>query len=449
MKSRISRTLLTAIAIIAITISVALAAPTTNKYRIVWSGDVSSSATIAWDQLSGENPVVYYGPKDFGTQWDKYPLQQKPTRKVLNYRGMNNHFAKLTDIKADQDYYFVIKDSEDISDRYWFKTAPDKPQPFTFIAGGDTKSSGTALEAGRLSNQMVAKLRPLFIVFVGDFCSGNGTDAERWQLWLDDWSRLTTSEDGRMYPVVPVHGNHEDGEKDVLYNLFDVPVQFDNNENVYYDMSFGDIFAFLSLNSQIDEGGNQRAWLEEKLIAYKDYTFTSAGYHKPFFPHYTGKSENEQQYEQWAPLFFKHGLDLSFDGDTHMSKITFPLRPSQEAGSHQGFIRDDENGTMFIGEGSWGASPRKADDKKPWTIRSGQFNQLKWLHVFPEKNGNPAHVDIRTIITATFDEDENITGHVENVANLSEENLFAIPQNLNMFSTEPYGAVIQYPFKQK
>ena len=361
---------------------------------------------------------------------------------------MNNHFAQLTNLEPDKAYYCVIKDSKGKSQRYGIKTAPNKPQPFTFIAGGDTKSSGTPLEAGRLSNKMVAKLRPLFVVFVGDYCSGDGTNAKRWKQWLHDWSTLTTSAVGRMYPIVPVHGNHEDGEKDVLHNLFDVPTQNGNNENVYFNMEFGNFFGFLSLNSQIDEGGNQRTWLESKLQQYKNYTFTSAGYHKPFFPHTSGKSENEYQYEQWAPLFYQYGLDLSFDGDSHMSKITFPLKPSNEPGSHQGFIRDDENGTMYIGEGSWGASPRKADDAKPWTLRDGQFNQIKWLHVYPEQNGTKAYVDIRTVKTASFDEEDNLIDHVDKVANLSEEDIFAIPQNIDIFSTEPYGPVIRYPFKE-
>jgi phosphodiesterase/alkaline phosphatase D-like protein len=183
-----------------------------SKYRLVWTDDPTTTVTIGWDQGQVENPVVYYGKEDFGQEWQKYPEGQVPTRIVADYRGMNNHFVKLHNLEPDQNYYFVIKDNEYTSDRFWFKTAPDKPKAFTFIAGGDTKSSDPPLTAGRFSNRMVAKLRPLFVIFNGDFCSGRGVDDEDWQQWLNDWTFLTTTDDGRIIPIIPVHGNHEDGD---------------------------------------------------------------------------------------------------------------------------------------------------------------------------------------------------------------------------------------------
>lgn len=420
----------------------------TDKYRIVWSGDASTTATIAWDQINGKNPVVYYGTKDFDRDWQKYPYSQKYTRRTGGYQGMNTHFARLTKLEPDQVYYFIIKDTDTCGKRFWFRTAPDVPKAFTFIAGGDSKSGGTALQASRESNKMVAKLRPLFVVFNGDFCSGDGTNDEYWRIWLSDWVNLTTTKDGRMIPLIPVHGNHENGDKKVLNRLFNVPYQFENHENIYYSVSFGgDFFHFTALNSEIEEGGDQVNWMEEDLKTHQHYTFKAAGYHKPLRPHTAGKRENDYQYEQWAPLFNKYGLDISMDGDSHMSKITFPIRPSEEPGSHQGFIRDDAKGTMYIGEGSWGASYRDNNDDKPWTLRSGSFNQIKWIQVFPEINGQPAHMEIRTVITGTKDEEEgNIISHVDNVVALSEKNVFAIPENINLFAPEPYGAVITYPF---
>ncbi len=406
----------------------------TNKFRLVWHGDPTTEITIAWDQLKGSEPAVYYGTEDLAQNAEDYPNNQEPTRKTLGYRGMNTHFARLTNLKPDQVYYFVIKDSDSTSPRFWFKTAPDKPKAFTFITGGDTKSGGTALEAGRFSNKMVANLRPLFVIFNGDFCSGNGTDDDRWKLWFNDWATLTTSADGRMYPIIPVHGNHENGDKSVLNKLFDVPVQNGNEENVYYSTSFGgDFFHFIALNSEIEEGGDQRDWLENNLKKNKNFTFKIAGYHKPFRPHTSGKGEQDYQLDQWAHLFYQYGLNISMDGDSHMSKITFPVRPSNEEGSHQGFIRDDERGTMFIGEGSWGAGPRANDDDKPWTLRSGSFNQIKWIQVFPESSSESARIDIRTVITATEDANENIVSHVENVMPLSENDVFAVPGNINLF----------------
>jgi hypothetical protein len=146
-------------------------------------------------------------------------------------------------------------------------------------------------------------------------------------------------------------------------------------------------------------------------------------------------------------LFYDYGLNLSVDGDTHMSKITFPLRPdSTLADSFMGFVRDDELGTMFLGEGSWGAHPRPNDDDKPWTIKSFSGNQIKWIHVFPQKENLPDRMDIYTVITATYDENEDQMLYDRNVGSLSEANLFDIPENLNLLEYSEYGKVIKYPF---
>jgi len=154
--------------------------------------------------------------------------------------------------------------------------------------------------------------------------------------------------------------------------------------------------------------------------------------------------------ENWAALFYKYKLDIAMEGDSHVSKITFPIRPSKETGSYEGFIRDDENGTMYIGDGSWGATPRPNNDDKPWTLRSGSFNQVKWIQVFPENEDDPAYLEIRTVITSQRnpEDEDQVISFVDNVPGLSESDLFAIPKNINLFSTEPYGSVITYPFKE-
>jgi hypothetical protein len=324
--------------------------PSTDKYRLVWNDDPATSVVVEWNQLSGSDPAVYYGPEDHGTDYILYPHMQEPTR-VEYYRGMHNHFVKLTGLTPDTPYYFVIVDSEGVSERMWFKTAPDTPRPFTFISGGDTKSYGDALQAGRFSHQMVPKLRPLFVIFKGDFTSDGGIVDSEWHTWFDDWATLTKASDGRMFPLIPVQGNHENGDKTVLHKLFDAPYQEGDMANIYYALSFGgNLLRIIVLNSEIEEGGEQRLWLENELTASQDHSFRLTAYHKPFRPHTSSKPDQDYQYEQWAQLFYDYGVNLSFDADSHMHKITYPLRPSTEAGSFEGFIRDDELGTMYLRE---------------------------------------------------------------------------------------------------
>ncbi len=418
-----------------------------NKIRLSWTGNPTTTICIGWDQYAGENPVVYYDKKDQGKDWEKYELSQKPTR-IVTELEMNTQFCVLSDLSPNTAYYFVIKDSEGITDRYWFKTAPDKPEPFTCIVGGDTKSKEPALSAGRFSNEMVPKLRPLFVLFCGDFTSGNATNPDDWKLWLTDWFELTRAEDGRLFPILPIHGNHEGGLPGILNIIFNSPYQHNDLDDLYYSLSFGGgFFHIIALNTENKKLEKQTKWLKEDMEKSMDFTFKIAAYHKPFRPHTNGKKENMNLYNLWAFLFKDYGLDISVDADSHMSKITFPIVPNSNK-ANDFFERDNENGTIYLGEGSWGASPRKNNDDKSWTLRSGSFNQFKWLQVFPESDNEAARIDIRTIITSTRDTSNNSISHVKNVEALSEDNVFAIPKGIDLFSTEPYGAIITYPFKE-
>lgn len=421
-----------------------------DKYRLVWNSDPASTITIAWDQLdSFGNPVVCYSETDHGRKFWKYKNEQTATR-VFKHYGMNTHFAKLSGLKGNTAYYFVIKDGQGVSKRYWFKTAPDTPQPFTFIAGGDTKSEGNALEASRNSNRMVAKLRPLFVYFNGDFTSGSGQDTKNWKQWLSDWQKMTCTTDGRMIPIVPVHGNHENGDRANLNCIFNSPYQENDSSKIYYSLSFGgNFFHMVQLNTEVEVGGKQKEWLKNDLESHRNYTFKIAGYHKPFWPHTSRKRENKYQYDQWANLFYENRLSISFDADSHMSKITFPLVPDTTENSFMGYIRDDVNGTMFVGEGSWGATPRPNDDDKPWTLTSGSFNQLKWIHVFPKSETEGAHMKIFTVLTAKYDENKKLISYNQDITPLTENNLFEVPQNIVLDETKLNGKYVPFPYLSK
>jgi hypothetical protein len=421
-----------------------------STLRLVWNDDPTTTMAVIWDGMEARDAAVYYGTEDHGRAYWKYSGQGNPYRQ-LAYYDMHTCYVKLEDLQPDRVYYFVVRDSEGLSERYWFRTAPGTPRPFTFIAGGDTKSDDDPLEAGRASNRVVGKLRPLFVLFNGDFTSGDGTDPDRWKQWLADWNRMTTTADGRMIPIVPVHGNHEDGNKGNLNILFDAPYQLGDSSNIYYSVSFGgDLLHVIALNSQIEQGGTQRAWLEDDLLKHREFTFKAAAFHKPIWPHTSRKRENPYLYEQWAPLFHQFGLSICIDADSHMHKITYPLRPdSVSPESYMGYVRDDLNGTMFIGEGSWGAYPRQNDDDKPWTMASASFNQLKWLHVFPEDAGKEAHIKIYTVVTADYDENEQLLVFNDKVEPLTEDNLFSVPAGLKLFRNEEGKDFVTFPLNER
>jgi hypothetical protein len=120
------------------------------------------------------------------------------------------------------------------------------------------------------------------------------------------------------------------------------------------------------------------------------------------------------------------------ESDTHLSKRTYPIRPSTDPDADAGFVRDDKRGTVFIGEGSWGAPTRPANNARSWTMATEKVNQFKWIQVFPNK------MLIRSVLFEKVDQ----------VVPLTEKNLFEEPENM-VFWTPKTGKILQLPFNSK
>jgi hypothetical protein len=234
----------------------------------------------------------------------------------------------------------------------------------------------------------VAKLRPLFVMFGGDYMTDGS--AKKWAEWLDDWQE-TISEDGRLYPLLPAMGNHEyfsnRKKLSMLSKLFDI-----KGDDGYYALSFcSNMLRTYVLNSELGRTDDQRLWdaqskwLMQDLSKYKRSAWKVAMYHRPMRPHTKSKKEGSDLMKAWAYLFYEFGMDLALESDTHLCKRTYPISPSTKKGSDEGFIRDDQRGTTYVGEGGWGAPVKKVNDSKSWTLDAGSFWQFKWIQVTPKK----------------------------------------------------------------
>ncbi|MGB3180333.1 MAG: metallophosphoesterase [Cyclobacteriaceae bacterium] len=388
----------------------------TDKYRLIIRDDPAYNMTVGWNQISGTSARVYYDTVDHGNDVSAYAFSHEPDR-IVSYKSMNNHFARLSDLESDKVYYFIIADSEGASGRYWFRTLPDTPDKrLSIVAGGDSRRNSADVnphEPRIASNIMVTKLRPHFVAFGGDY-TNNNTDGQ-WISWFDDW-QYTIAEDGRMFPILPTRGNHERSNEDVV-NLFDVA-----DADVVYAMNLGgDLLRAYTLNTMNPIEGEQTEWLRDDLNEHHDkVTWLMAQYHHPIAPHQRGKSYKVLEYTNWAPLFYKYGMDLVIECDSHVAKVTWPVKPSESDEADAGFVRDDENGTIYAGEGSWGLT-RVANVSYDWTRRKGGFNQIKWIFVDQDK------IEMRTVKTK---------GAVD-VTPVTDEDQFRVPANLDIWNVEP------------
>jgi len=375
-------------------------------FRVMWNDDAATTATIGWSsELEPKNQKVYYDTVDHGMDVANYASSQTVDFSNQSFE-MHNAFVHLKNLKSKTRYYFVVSNTEG-SRRLWFETSPDSPdERLSIIAGGDSRNNR---KPRCNANRLVARLRPHVVVFGGDMTDG-GTVNE-WREWMEDW-QLTFADDGRVTPLIIARGNHESRD-DILINLFATP------KGVYYGVNLGGSLARVyTLNTESSIAGDQTDWLKSDLAANASMVkWTLAQYHKPIRPHTKTKPEGDKQYTYWAGLFHEYGMDLVVECDTHTVKTTWPLRPSTEPGNDSGFVRDDATGTVFIGEGCWGAPLKPNDDNKSWTRDSGRFNHFSWIFM------DQKQIEIRTVKVDNMD----------NVESLSDTTRFSIPADLDIW----------------
>ena len=390
----------------------------TNYFRALFRDDPATTMVIAW---SGDGGTLHYGTTDFGQEYDLYEMQQN-IDKTTGHRGIVHHFVRLENLEPATVYYFVIRDIfGEISDRMSVMTLSDDPEvPISFINGGDTRRGVAPFENCNCrkdrqdGNILVSKLRPDVIIFNGDFVRNTlgGIFPEQtnneWKSWFDDW-QLTVGPDGRLAPIVVCTGNHEDNvdalgvtdpDFNDLFKMFDVP-----QKDVYYSLTFGGcLFRLYSLNTEIDActETNQLDWLTNDLQNFSAPSNTPywkfANYHEPIIPH-SDKDNQPDLYNCWAPLFRDYNVSLVMESHSHIMKTTWPIVPNGNIMNNNGFERDDENGTVYIGEGNWAAPQRSLYPPNPWTREQASIRSFFYVNV---------NKDSLSIYSAMFSDLDNV-----------------------------------------
>ncbi|NQY12114.1 MAG: T9SS type A sorting domain-containing protein [Flavobacteriales bacterium] len=387
------------------------------RYRLSYRDDPATTIVIGWDQVSGVDATVYYGTTDEGTVSESYTDSHVVDR-IEDSHGMKSRFARLAGLTPNTVYYFVL-DNGAAGDRYWFKTQPDSPEAMSIIAGGDTRSNH---DVRRNGFDIVRKLSPNLVYFGGDYT--NSADDASWKKWLNDW-QLTTREDGKMIPIIGATGNHEN--RGDIEEIFDGANPDGGNNNEYYSLAFGgDMWKAYVLNTEITPGGNQGTWLEEDLIASQDFTYRTAIYHTPMRPHTKWKSEENTQYNAWAQYFYDYKVALVVESDAHTGKTTEKIAPCSGGPACDEDFMIDGNGTVYVGEGCWGAPLYKDEDSKSWTKCYSEFDQIRWVFI------TPTEIEIKVIRIG-------MSGSSESV---DDADRFATPDGLYIWDCDESSTVI-------
>ena len=71
------------------------------------------------------------------------------------------------------------------------------------------------------------------------------------------------------------------------------------------------------------------------------------------------------------------------------------------------------------------------------------------MHVYPENGVEGAHIDIYTVITADYNESEQLQVFNEEVEPLREDNRFTVPLGLKLFVNEEGRDKVTYPYIER
>ncbi|MFT5402260.1 MAG: hypothetical protein ACI9DF_001087 [Verrucomicrobiales bacterium] len=304
------------------------------------------------------------------------------------------HRVILRGLKPDTEYAFHIhrQSSPDRlkNRKYFFKTAPTTARDkLTFVTGGDMYHKRPLLDA---MNIQASKHDPLFALLGGDLAYANGKDANKWYDWVDSWHDWCITNGDHMIPMVVVIGNHECSKeihqvkpeelKDYkpeenakfFYSLFPLPEKVSN-----YALDFGDYMSIICLDSNhTQKPETQVPWLKEALKKRANVPNLFACYHRPTYGTLVKDDEMEVR-KHFVPLFDTYGVDAAFENDHHVYKRTSLLKKDE--------VHPD--GTLYIGDGSWGVDTRDIPwakaNKLDYLVRAAKENHLIRVQLFPNR----------------------------------------------------------------
>jgi len=340
--------------------------------------DPSHSMTVQWHTPISKNVSNINFRRKGSVEW----MEASGSFKKLQNFDYLVHRVDLRDLEPNTDYEFSVQGSDQI---YFFRTLPSTlvDRPVNIVIAGDAFRYDSDFK--KMNKQIAAK-DPDFIILGGDIAytivkrlpfRSKEWEVKRWMSFFYEWSENMITSHGRLVPIVPVVGNHDVpvGQVDpknnyvLLYQLF----AFKDENTSYRTLDLSDYASFFLMDTghsyPID--GKQTQWLSDTLNAKASVPYKFAAYHISAYPSvYKYNKETPVAVRQnWSPLFERHSVQVAFEHHNHAYKRTYPIKAE----------KIDPTGVVYVGDGCWGASPRKPY-KNAWYLekkaKSSCFNIL-------------------------------------------------------------------------
>ncbi len=338
---------------------------------LTWQGDTSTTITVNYHTASEGHPsLVFYDTVSRNGDPMAYRFRSSgashsiPGLDFFVGAQRDVHVVEIGGLDPGTTYYFVAGDARTgFTEEKMFRTIPANGA-VNFVTGGD-------MGTGDVVRDLLAHAAlesPYFGLVGGDVAYANGQVGQwgEWEKWLDNWELQMVTPEGYTVPMILAIGNHETlggfGQfltpKESARFYFGYFAQdgtgYDPRRRAYFDRWIGDKIRLFVLDSGhvTPVNGEQKDWLESELAATSANVLTFAVYHVPMYPShrdFQAPSVSSIVRNAWRPAFDAYGLTAAFENHDHVQKRTKRLKNDAP----------DPEGTLYIGDGCFGRSPRE------------------------------------------------------------------------------------------
>jgi 3',5'-cyclic AMP phosphodiesterase CpdA len=340
-----------------------------DRVILTWAGDPSVSQAVTWrtdasvEEAYAEIAIADPSPDfiDGRTRVKAITTPLKTQSGLAHYHSVN-----FTDLAPNTQYAFRVGGETGWSEWFQFRTASDRPQPFSFIYIGDAQKAILSLWSRAIRAAVLDDCNARFIIHAGDLVNHGNNDPE-WGEWFEAAGWING-----MISSIPAIGNHEyyriDEKGTELSPLwrpqFTLPqVGIEGIEETVYAIDYqGCRIVVLNSCEKLDV---QAQWLEG-VLKDNPHRWTFVTFHHPVYSSAKGR-DNKELRSLWKPLFDRYRVDLVLQGHDH----TYARGRNLPTGDNE---RDEQSGTVYVVSVSGPKMYELTDDR--WMDVAAENTQL-------------------------------------------------------------------------
>ncbi len=274
--------------------------PGKTHMTVVWTSDLAAGGLVRYGRGGALKKQVEVKP----TVFDYLKVRPRRGPMPANDAKACVYKAHLVDLKPGTDYRYEVTCAGK-KKQGSFRTFPEKPESFTFVAYGDNRS---APREHREVASAFAKHKPAFVLHNGDMVNNDHYPDYR-EFFFDPLAGIA-----ERLPILTARGNHE-GDGVYYRHVTALP-----GKEAYYSFDYANVH-FVCLDSNFHRRVAQKhktpvmlEWCRKDLAASRaDWKVVYM--HEPIYD--LGWRRTAWGRQKLLPILREHGVDLVISGHSH------------------------------------------------------------------------------------------------------------------------------------